>query len=606
MRGAVALHLVFLLAALGMGALGQGYDVPPADALVFPIGVEGMVYEGMESGVQGGTLYMAANEDPRAWNAVTAHETSTTLFTNPMHRGLLRYNHISAAIDVDLAKAYAVSEDGLTLMFYLREGIRWSDGMPITADDVLFTYNDLALNEDVHCNWRESQRLPDGTYPICEKVDEYTVRFTLSTDYRPILSALVFPIMPKHKLESFVHRLNPRVPAGTFNEAWTLDTPLSDLVGNGPWIVAEYQAGLSVVLRRNPYYFAYDSAGTQLPYYDRVVVHIVGNRDVSMLKFRNGEIDVYAPRPEDIAILLSESARKGLTVLITDQLVYGTRWLMINQDIGLEQGEQAEKRQLYRDIEFREALAHLVDKESIIQNVFNGLAAPQWSPVSVPSPFYAGRDSYGGPMTEADAMLLKYDPSLAVSKLDSLGLVDRDGDGWRDLPSGAPLVIEINTADNTIFVAECQIFRADCQAVGLNVVFSIVDFNTLVGRLFSSTCDIIALGLTCDDEPNDEMRAIYHSCGMLHAYRLSACGEPSEIDQRIDELIDLGASTFDLDLAFSYYKECQQLIARQLGFIYTVVGTYMTAYYDHVGNAFMSGPGTTRLPELYFDRRLSR
>jgi len=595
---------ILALSMLAAVAYGQGYDAPPADALVIPIGTAGTPYADIQLGVRGGTLRIATNEDPRAWNAATAHETSTTLFTNPMHRGLLAYNHVSGAINVDLAKAYEVSDDGLALTFHLREGIRWSDGAPITADDILFTYNDLILNEDVDCNERDVQLLPDGAYPVCEKIDEYTVLFTLSTAYRPILNALVFPVMPRHKLAPFVHKLNPGVPAGTFNETWTLDTPLVDLVGNGPWIVADYQANVRVVMQRNPYYYVYDTAGTQLPYYDRVIAHIVTNRDASMLKFRNGEIDVYAPRPEDIAILLSESKRSGFSVMVTDQMVHGTRWFVVNQDIGLAQGEQVAKRELYRDVEFREALAHLIDKESMIRNIFNGLAAPQWSPVSVPSPFYGGRDSYGGPITETDAVRFEFDPALAARKLDSLGVIDQDGDRWRDLPNGDPLIIEINSNDNTMNVTGCQIFQDDLRAVGLNAVFQIVDFNKLVGRLFSSTVDIIALGLTGSDEPNDG-KNVYRSCGALHAYRFSACDEPDKVDLRIDQLLDLGGSTFDLDQAFEYYREYQQLVARQLGYIYTVIGTYMYACYDSVGNAFMSRPAARRLVELFFDRRLT-
>jgi len=97
---------ILALSMLAAVAYGQGYDAPPADALVIPIGTAGTPYADIQLGVRGGTLRIATNEDPRAWNAATAHETSTTLFTNPMHRGLLAYNHVSGAINVDLAKAY--------------------------------------------------------------------------------------------------------------------------------------------------------------------------------------------------------------------------------------------------------------------------------------------------------------------------------------------------------------------------------------------------------------------------------------------------------------------------------------------------------------------
>ncbi len=604
-----ALILAGLLVLTSLAVFGQGYPTQPADALIFPIGEAGTVYEDMQLGVRGGTITVANIEDPKGWNNHTAHETSTTHFTNRMHRGLVNLDHISGAIVPDFAKGWEISDDGLVITFSLREGIKWSDGEPITADDVLFTYNDVILNEDVDTNARDSQLLPDGTYPLCEKVDDYTVTFTMSVIYRPALNALSFNIMPKHKLADSVHKLNPAVPAGTFNETWTLDTPLSELVGNGPWIVSDYQPNVSVTMTRNPYYYGYDPSGTQLPYYDTYVSAIVTNQDVSMLKFRNGETDVYLLRPEDIAILLPEGASKGFQILITDQPGYGTTWFMPNQDIGLAEGTDNEKRELYRNVKFREALAHTIDKETMIQNVLNGLGGPQWSPVSVPSPFYAGRDFYGGPITENNAITFEYDPAKAAGILDELGVIDADGDGWRDLPSGDPLTIEINSNDNTVRIGYCLILQDDWRAIGLNATFQVVDFNTLVNRLFGASGDVIQLGLTGGDEPNSGAN-VYRSCGSLHAYRYSACDEPDEIDARIDELLALGAGTFDLDEAFDYYTEYQQLISAQLGYINMVVRSFQYAYYDYVGNAFKSSPISTPggnnglLMELCFDNRL--
>ena len=604
-----ALILAGLLVITSLAVFGQGYDTMPADALVFPIGVAGTVYEDMELGVRGGTLTIANLEDPKGWNNSTAHETSTTWFTNRQHRGLVNLDHISGAIVPDLAKSWEISEDQLVITFHLREGLKWSDGEPITADDVVFTYNDVILNEDVDTNQRDGQLLPDDTYPICAKVDDYTVSFTMSVVFRPALNSLGFNILPEHALAQYVHKLNPDIQVGTFNEAWTLDTPLTELVGNGPYIVTDYQPNVSVTMERNPYYYGYDPAGTQLPYYDKVINVIVTNQDVMMLKFRNGETDVYGLRAVDIPILLGESASKGFTVKITDEPGYGTTWFLINQDVGLAEGTDAEKRELYRNVQFREAMAHCIDKDTIITNVFNGLAGPQWSPVSVPSPFYAGRDYYGGPITENNAVIFEYDPAKAAGILDDLGVIDQDGDGWRDLPSGAPLRMEINTNDNTVRVGSCLILVDDWNAIGLNATFQIVDFNTLVDRLFGSSGDLIYLGLTGGDEPNSGSN-VYHSCGSLHAYRYSACDEPDEVDLRIDELLALGAGTFDLDEAFDYYTEYQQLLSHQLGYIYTVVQTFQYAYYNYVGNANMSStistPGGNNglLTELCFDKTL--
>jgi peptide/nickel transport system substrate-binding protein len=603
------LILAGLLFVSSLVVFGQGYDTMPTDALVVPIGVAGTVYETMELGVRGGTYTLTGIEDPKGWNHQTSHETSTTWVTNRMTAGLVNANPITAALEPGIATGWDISDDSLIITFHLREGLKWSDGEPFTADDVVFTYNDVILNEDVDCNARDGQVLPDGTFPLCEKVDDYTVRFTLSTIYRPILNSLGFGIMPKHALAQYVHKLNPEVPAGTFNETWTLDTPLDELVSIGPYVVTAYQVNVSLTMERNPYFWWYDPAGTQLPYFDKVLLQIVTNQDVSMLKFRNGEVDTYGLRPEDIPILLGEAGGKGFQVLITDLMTTGTTWICPNQDIGLAEGTDNEKRELYRTVKFREALAHLLDKDTMVQNVLNGLGKAQWSNVTVSSPFYGGRDEYGGPITENNAVWFEYDPALAASMLDELGVVDQDGDGWRDLPSGDPLTIEINANDNTVRIAYCLIIQDDFRAVGLNATFQVIDFNTLVNQLLSGTGDIIQLGLTGGVEPNAG-KNVYTSCGALHAYRYSACEDPDEVDLRMDELMNLGAGTFDLDEAFEYYVEFQQIEAHQLGYIYLCQQTFMYAYYDYIGNAHLANPNETpghragQYNCLVFDKRL--
>ena len=605
----VALILASLLLVLSSAAFGQYYE-GLVDPLIAPLGVEGTSMENFEPGVQGGTLFVANIEDPKGWNDQTAHETSTTYFTARMHRGMVTNDVVTAAIIPEIAKSWDISDDNLTITFHIREGIKWSDGAPLTAHDIAFTFNDIILNEDVDTNSRDGMVLPDGAFPVVTATDDYTIVVELSVVFRPILNQMGFGIMPKHILADKLHKLNPDVPVGTFNETWTLDTPLTDLVSCGPWIVTDYQPNVSVTMERNPYFYGYDANGTQLPYYDKVVNSIVSNQDVSLLKFRNNEIDVLGIRAIDVPILKTEEVTKGLTVLVDlEKPFYGTTWFLVNQDIGLSEDAEAEKRELYRNPRFRAAFAHAIDKQSMIDNVLNGMGVPQWSPTSVLSPFYAGRDVYGGPITEADAVWYEYDLGVVASILDELGVVDADGDGWRDLPSGTPFEIEINTNDNTNRIGFCLIFQDDLRAAGLNANFQVVDFNTLVDKLFSSTGDIIQLGLTGGNEPNSGAN-VYRSSGALHAFRYSAADDPNEVDLRIDELFALGAGTLDLDEAFGYYKEFQVLDAQQLGYIYMVNAAYTFATYNYVGNAQYASPfsgpnGNTGIfDDFVFDKRL--
>jgi len=447
----------------------------------------------------------------------------------------------------------------------------------------------------VETDTRDILILPDDTYPVVEKVDDYTVKVTLSMIFRPILNSIGAPILPKHALAQYVHKLNPDVPVGTFNSSWGLDTDPAELVGMGPFMVESYAPDQHVTLVRNPYYYHYDSNGTQLPYFDKYVVLTVACQDVSLLKFRNGELDALGIRATDVPILKREEAVKNLTVLVDPDVAnYGTSWIGINQDIGLAEGTYENLRTLFRMRDFRAAMAHLVDKQAIIDTLFNGLAVPQWSPVSYLSPFYAGRDSYGGPVTETDAVVFEYSLDAAAALLDGIGVIDRDGDGWRDYEDGTRVEIELNTnAGNTEREGTSLIVSDRASKIGLKLNFIPVDFNTLVDKLFASTGEMIVLGLTGGNEPNSGAN-VYSSSGGLHFWHYSAADEPTELEKKIDGFLDAAVATLDNDEAFAIYKEYQITLANDdLGLVYTVNSAFTYAYSNTVGNANIASPSAT-------------
>lgn len=576
------------------------HEVDPAsldqtDFIVIPLGVEGTTYAHLEPGIRGGTFYASAISDPKGWNAVTSHESSTSQYTSIMMRGLIDIDPNTSAIVPELARSWDLSEDGLEIIFHLRHGLKWSDGEPFTADDVLFTFNDLYYNLDVDTDTRDILQLPDDTFPEFEKIDDYTIRVTLSVPFRPILNSLGGSIMPKHVLADSVHKLNPDVPAGQFNSTWTLATDPSEIVGMGPFIVESYFAGQGVTLRRNPYYYHVDPNGVQLPYLDRYVILTVENQDVSLLKFRNQQLDAFGARALDLPILNEEAEIKDFTVLVKpDVPVFGTSWIGINQDYGLAEGTDENLRTLFRDLRFRQAIAHSIDKETIIRNVYNNLAVPQWSAVSYLSPFYAGRTHYGGPVTEEDAVVYEFDLEKAMSLFDEIGIVDRNEDGWRDFEDGTTVEIEFNTNPNTTRESICLIITDDLNNAGLKVTFQPLDFNALVDQLTSSTIQMVLLGLGGSSEPNSGAN-VYRSTGGLHFWHYSAAeGDIYDIEILIDELLSEGVATFDNDAAFEIYKEYQLAFAENdLGLIFTVNPAFTYAYYNRIGNANVANPTAT-------------
>ena len=577
-----------------------------------PIGVADTPYETMKLGTQGGTLRLASLEEPLTWNDAVALDPFTSRFTNLVFRSMIAFDPVRGDLNCGLAKSWEVSDGGLTVFLYLREGVRWSDGEPFTADDVLFTYKNVICNPEVTAAYRDRLRLPDGRFPECEKLDNHTVRFSVKTYFRPLLRCLTFNILPEHKLAEYV-------AAGTFNDAWSVATQPEEIVGLGPYLLEEHHAQQFVGFTRNPNYYARDPQGTQLPYYDRVIYRFVGGSEIALALFLNGEIDSLDPLPQDYAQLLSEAMAReqagqpGWTVVVTGEPTYEVVFAYLNQDLGMSHGddadEQKEKRDLYRNSKFREALAHCIDQDAMVNNVFSGLALEAWSPVAAASPYYGGREDVGTRITEEEAYRYAYDPARSEELLDTLGVVDRDGDGWRDLSSGADLVIRLESRKANPWVQCALILADDLGSIGIRCELETYDYSTLWRRMVAGEVDAALFTLLSSDEPHD-LAGFYRVSGLLCFAEVMTDAPRMVLDEHIEWELGRGLEEASPHSTFYQYVLLQGTVATENDYFFLVNETFTYAYYSHVGNAQVSNPRSTpdgadgRLVEFLFDNRL--
>lgn len=644
--------VAFILAALTglipvpIEASGQYYEGLRDPKIV---GLGGEDYPKLEPGVRGGTFHMAVTYEPQSWNPLVDESSANTFYTSQVFRGLVGTNPRSGMLVCELAKSWEIGLDNRTITFHLRAGVKWSDGTPFTAEDVIFTYNKLLLYEELSGSGYLPV-LPDGTHPTLHIVGRYTIVVTFSQPYRPLLAAFDFPILPAHRLAYWV--------PGEEDPWQATYADLGEICGLGPYIPHEYVPGSHVIMIRNPHYYVYDQNGTQLPYCDRYVIALVPDGDTALLMFKNGESYVLDPRPVDIPILNNEADVRGFTLYIGDveDGVWGTEFIAFNQDLAASQTDPTssepseqdttgdvhhscppyipphcpanvpsqlldcwefsavflkEKQPpytdrlqiLFRDLRFRQAVAHALDKQNIIDSVYNGLAVPIWSPVDVASPFYAGRDGYGGPITEADAVLYHYDLERAGELLDEIGIVDTDGDGFREFSDGTPVEFELITnAENPLREGLCRAIKEGLAKIGIQVNFNPVAFYTLVSKLLEGEYEAAVLGLSGGFEPNGAAD-VYCSTGGLHFWHYSAVeGDVFEYEKRIDELFGKAVTTYDDHEAFEHYKEYQRLFASQdMGLIFTVRPLLTFAYYNYVGNAVVANAITPEGVELAWD-----
>ena len=394
-----------------------------------------------------------------------------------------------------------------------------------------------------------------------------------------------------------------------FNRTWGIDAKPEEFAGLGPYVFKSYVVDQQVILERNPYYWKVDEKGVQLPYVDQLVYLVVRGQDVSFLKFLTGETDTLGPRPQDWPSLVDELQKGKPWRLIPDpQAVndperrkkellpnFGTTFLVFNQD-----APNPALRALFRALEFRKAVAYAVDKNAIIENIYDGLAIPQWSPVDFASPFYDDKEAF---------VKYEYDPEKSKLILDSLGLMDTDGDGIRNITdqflkaqgvdfSGLPperdreLIFELNTnAGNTQREKIGAMLKDDLKKLGIEANFKPMDFNTLVSNLIGAQYEAVIIGLTGGVDPHAPN--VWKTDGGLHFWRWSSKTEPPEWEKRVDELIDLGATTFDFEEAKRYYVEFQRLVTENLPLIYFVNQVFLFAHKQGLGNAHFNPNGAT-------------
>ncbi|HTR42256.1 MAG TPA: ABC transporter substrate-binding protein, partial [Pseudomonadales bacterium] len=237
-------------------------------------------------GIRGGRFIIAEPGEPKTFNYITANESSSNDILRFMFWGLLNFDEPTQTVKPGLAEFWTNSPDGKTWTFRLRKNLRWSDGAPLTADDVVFTWNDIIFNPKIDNVTRDPFTVGGKQFQVT-KVDDLTIQVVTPEIFAPFLEAFGagVAIMPKHTLEK-------SVADGTFASAYNANSDPSEVVGSGPFRLKEYKQGQYTILERNPYFLEVDTNGTRLPYFDDIIFTTVPSLEALKLRFLSGESDV--------------------------------------------------------------------------------------------------------------------------------------------------------------------------------------------------------------------------------------------------------------------------------------------------------------------------
>lgn len=548
-----------------------------------------------EPGVVGGRFVIANFSEPKTFNPITANETSSNDVIDMMFHGLVWKSQATQELSPGLAAEWSVAEDKKTWTFRLRKGLKWSDGKPLTADDVVFTLNDIVYNKDIVSVTADPLRLDGKDFEV-SKVDDATVKVVTPDIYAPFLEFFGdVRIMPKHILEA-------AVKGKRFESSYGVNTPPEQLVCTGPYRLKQYKTGEYTLLERNPYCYLADKKGQQLPYFDTVVHAIVPDQNAISLRFLKGECDVQEfVRPEE-AMRFKAEAATGKFKLLELGVASQMDLISFNQNPGKNKSGQPYlppyKLKWFRNTKFRQAISHAIDRDSIVKSTLNGLGRPNFG-------FWneSNKKWYNPNIPKQEYNLAKAKELLA-----EIGIKDRNEDGLLEDEAGNPVEFELNTnAGNSRREKGSVLVQEDLKRLGIKVIFRPLDFNTLVSKMdasFDYECIFLGLAST-SPEPASSLNVL-RSSGFSHQWYPQQKMPSTDWEARIDELVNRQLKTLDFARRKEYVDEIQVIMSEQVPMIYTACMFAYAAIRKDVANLQPTAQHNNRLfwnvAELYFKK----
>ena len=607
MKRAILIILVLLM-ILGLGKACIRRDLPTSDKPVlrpkadvvdanYPIPknvtINGVDYlqSQVEVGKFGGTFVSSTiGEGPKTFNPFNTKDNISAQMSEIMYDGLVTTDVVTGKTIPKLAKSFSVN--GKEYIVNLRHGLKWSDGKPITADDVVFTWQNIIFDGFGNTSTRDSVVI-DGKIPTVEKIDDYTVKFVTPEPFAPFLRMLSSPIAPKHIFQPAVNRGREY-----FDGFLSTNTNPKEFVTSGAFRLKEYVPAQRVVFERNPNYYEINKDGKKLPYLDKLVYLIVGDINNQVLKFEGGELDEISLQGANVARFKEMEKHSDFTVFNIGPDT-GTMYLSMNMNNRKnEKGKyyvDQKKQVWFQDKNFRQAVDYAIDRKNMVFNIANGLGYPLFTPETLNSIFL-------------NKKLKPYDKNIEKSK----ELLKKSGFTWDKAGHlidkfGNHVEFDLYTnAGNTEREAIGVMVKQDLEDLGMKVNFKPIEFNSLVNKLMASLdWDMVIMGFTGSPlEPNGG-KNVWLSDGTLHIFnqRLErdANSPRYAFEKRIDYLYTQGALATKFEDRKKYYDEDQAIVYDEKPLIYIYSPIRIVALRNKFKNIYPTSLGgvTHNIEEIW-------
>ena len=584
------MHQVLVAASILVFLTAAGCRRTVSDAAAYkdevPPPAEPLIKQLPAVGRYGGRFVLGETNNPRTFNAMMANETSSTDITDRLFGFLIDYNLATQQYEPAIAKSWEVAADGVTWTFHLRKGAAFSDGRPITSEDVLFSFQ-LVYDEKLHPAMQEMLQTGGQNFKVTAP-DPYTVVIDTGKPHAGLLDALTpgsLPIMPKHTLgEAYKN--------GTFAAAYNVSTPPEKLVTSGAWRLSQHVTNEKTVLVRNPYHYAFDQNKQRLPYLDELVILVVPDQDAADLKFRAGGVDaVDDVKPENYR-WYEENQQKGNFTLYDVGASQGTHlmWFNLNRvqpairgvtpTHGKKLGEpfvDPVKYEWFKNADFRRAISMAIDREALIKGAFFGYGEKNWSQMT------SSNKAWHSP----DLVKHDYNPAEAKKLLAGLGMKDADGDGFLEDARGNQVSFMLKTnSSNALRVSMANFIRDDLARIGVRMLLTPIDFNTLISNIIDNfQYEAIVLGFQSSVPPTPfGGQNVYRSSGESHFWFIRQQKPATSEEARIDRALDEMLTTQDHQVQKAKWNEIANTMNEQAWFIWLPIQTIKVPVSNRFGN----------------------
>jgi peptide/nickel transport system substrate-binding protein len=518
-------------------------------------------------GKRGGTLVYRVSSPPKTFNYLVANdEPSLVTAFFLLNSRLVEFDHSTQTYVPGLAEAWTTSSDGRSVDIRLREGLKFSDGQPLTSSDVAFTLE--AAYDERNAGVFRDALLINGKPILVKVIDDRNVQFVLpETIAAPDTYLYNIAVLPRSALEA-------DQKAGRFSEAWKITAPPASVVSSGPFVVASAAAAERIILKRNPYYWKRDAQGTQLPYLDELTLTVVPDANQARVGLDQATIDIVDRlRPTDYASLLNAS---GPVRAFDIGPSLGVDYIWFNLNPTKPDGTPVNpiKFAWFSDARFRRAVSMAVDRDSIAKSTLQGLATPLYGVVSPANHIWAN----------PELPKIAYDLVQAASLLQEAGFTKRgaelvDAQGNRVEFS---LLVPAESEPRKLMAAVVQ---EDLAKLGIKMQVVPVEFSAVTNAWTKSyDYEAILLGLSVTDLEPSTYANLMLSSGGAHQWRPNQKSPATEWETKVDQLFAEQARESDPAKRKSKFYEIQRIVADASPVITIVARHVVSGANSRVGN----------------------